>query len=270
MLEEQQDSNSPNYRAWLTPDQYADRFGLTPAELAKVTSWLEAQGFRVDYVSRSRTWVLFSGAAGQVQSAFHTELHSYEFNGTSHYANATDPSIPAELAPLVWLVRGLDDFRTQPPKPRVTPAPDFTSGGGHALTPGDVGTIYDINALYQKGFAGSGQKIAVVGQTDIYLTDIEEYRSQVGIRIGDQLIAQRNQQTLVFGRYSEESTQHLYGYDGRDPLHEVELLVSKGLTQRVLGDGSHQLFVPANIPRPEGSRHRPTQVGMQGRIRVDH
>ena len=95
LLEEQQDPSSPSYRAWLTPDQYADRFGLTPAELAKVTSWLEAQGFRVDYVSRSRTWVLFSGAAGQVQSAFHTELHRYEFNGTSHYANATDPSIPA-------------------------------------------------------------------------------------------------------------------------------------------------------------------------------
>ena len=181
LLEEQQDSNSPNYRAWLTPDQYADRFGLTPAELAKVTAWLEAQGFRVDYVSRSRTWVMFSGAAGQVQSAFHTELHGYEFNGTSHYANATDPSIPAELAPLVWLVRGLDDFRTQPPKPRVKAAPEFTSSGSHALTPGDVGTIYDINALYQKGFAGSGQKIAVVGQTDIHLSDIQAFRAEFGL-----------------------------------------------------------------------------------------
>ncbi len=181
LLAEQRDPSSPGYHAWLTPDSYADRFGLTPADLAKVTSWLEAEGLRVDYVSRSRTRVMFSGPVGQVQSAFGTEIHRYEVNGTEHFANAGDPSIPASLAPLVWLVRGLDDFRTQPPRARVTPVPDFTSGGSHFLTPGDVATIYDINALYQDGFTGSGQKIAVVGQTDIYMSDIEMFRTQFGL-----------------------------------------------------------------------------------------
>jgi Pro-kumamolisin, activation domain/Bacterial Ig-like domain (group 3)/Putative binding domain, N-terminal len=181
LLEEQQDPNSPNYHAWLTGDQYADRFGLTPAEFARVVAWLEAEGLRVDYVSRSRTWVMFSGAAGQIQSAFHTEIHRYEMNGESHFANATDPSIPAALAPLIWLVRGLDDFRIAPPRVKLKPAPDYTSGGSHALTPGDVGTIYDINALYQDGFTGSGQKIAVAGQTDIYLSDIEAFRTEFGL-----------------------------------------------------------------------------------------
>jgi Pro-kumamolisin, activation domain/Bacterial Ig-like domain (group 3) len=181
LLEEQQDPNSPNYHAWLTEDQYADRFGLTPAELARVVAWLEAEGLRIDYVSRSRTWVMFSGSAGQVQSAFHTEIHGYEVNGASHFANATDPSIPEALAPLIWLVRGLDDFRIAPPRLKLKPAPDYTSGGSHALTPGDIATIYDINALYQNGFSGSGQKIAVVGQTDIYLSDIEAFRTEFGL-----------------------------------------------------------------------------------------
>ena len=181
LLEEQQDPNSPRYRAWLTPDGYADSFGLSPADLARVVSWLEAEGFRVDYVSRSRTLVMFSGTAGRVQSAFGTQIHRYEVNGKAHFANAADPSVPAALAPMIWFVRGLDDFRTEPPKPRVKFAPEFTSGGGHTLTPGDVGTIYDINPLYQKGFTGSGQKIAVVGQTDIYLSDIEMFRSQFGL-----------------------------------------------------------------------------------------
>jgi hypothetical protein len=178
LLQEQQDPNSPNYHVWLTPDQYADRFGITPADLAKVISWLEAGGFRVDYVSRSRTWVMFSGTAGQVKSALHTEIHGYEVNGTPHFANATDPSIPAALEPLVWLIRGLDDFRMEPPNPGATPHPDFNSGGAHYLVPGDVATIYDINPLYQNGFTGSGQKIAVVGQTDIYMSDIETFRTQ--------------------------------------------------------------------------------------------
>ncbi len=182
LLQEQQDPSSPNYHAWLTEDQYADRFGISSADLAKATSWLEADGFHVDYVSRSRTWVMFSGTAGQVQNAFHTAMHRYEVNGIAHFANASDPSVPASLGPLVWLIRGLDDFRVEPPKPKVTPVPNYTiSGGGHAVTPGDVATIYDINPLYQSGFNGSGQKIAVVGQTDIYMSDIEAFRTEFGL-----------------------------------------------------------------------------------------
>ncbi len=137
----------------------------------------------MDYVSRSRTWVMFSGSAGQVQSAFHTEMHRYEVNGTAHFANATDPSIPAALGPLILLVRGLDDFRAEPPKAKVRPVPNYTAGGGHAMTPGDVGIIYDINPLYQSGFTGTGQKIVVVGQTDISLTDIQEFRNGVWIAV---------------------------------------------------------------------------------------
>jgi hypothetical protein len=185
VLQEQQDPNSPNYHVWLTRDGYADRFGLSAADLAKVTSWLEAGGFRVDYVSRSRTWVMFSGTAGQVQSALHTEIHRYEGNGTPHFANSTDPSIPAALEPLVLLIRGLDDFRIPPPHAGVKPSPFYTTGGSHALVPGDAGAIYDINPLYQNGFNGSGQTIAVVGQTDIHLSDIEYFRAQFALPVNN-------------------------------------------------------------------------------------
>ena len=181
LLQEQEDPNSPSYHAWLTPDQYADRFGLNSADLARVTSWLEAGGLKVDYVSRTRSWLMFSGSAGQLQSAFQTEMHRYELNGTAHFANASNLSVPSAIGPLILLARGLDDFRTQPPVAKLTAVPAFTSGGTHALTPGDVGTIYDINPLYQNGFTGSGQKIAVLGQSDINLSDIEEFRSQFGL-----------------------------------------------------------------------------------------
>jgi hypothetical protein len=185
LRQQQQDPNSPNYHAWLTPEQYAERFGLSPAEVSKVVSWIEAGGFRVDYVSRSRTWVMFSGTAGQVQSAFHTEMHRYEVEGALHYANATDPAIPQEFQPLVRLVRGLDDFRLQPPHPRAKLVPNYNYGGGHYLVPGDLGTIYDINPLYNGGFEGSGQKIAVVGQTDINISDIEVFRTQFSLPSND-------------------------------------------------------------------------------------
>src|SRR5262249_6900675 len=44
-LEEQQDPSSPNYHLWLTPEEFADRFGLSEADLNTTVSWLQSQGF---------------------------------------------------------------------------------------------------------------------------------------------------------------------------------------------------------------------------------
>src|SRR6266404_7589699 len=62
LLQQRQDPSSANYHQWLTPGDYANRFGMTPNDLAKVTSWLHSQGLKVDSISRSRTEVFFSGS----------------------------------------------------------------------------------------------------------------------------------------------------------------------------------------------------------------
>jgi len=185
LLQQQQAPSSPNYHNWLTPEQYADRFGLAQSDLDQVIAWLEDQGFQVDYLARSRTWIMFSGTAAQVFSAFHTQIHEFNSRGKLHFANLTDPSIPVAFDAVIALIRGLDDFRAEPRKLKIAPIPDFTSGGSHSLVPGDIAAIYDINPLYQSGVTGSGQKIAVVGQTDINLSDIEHFRSVFGLPAND-------------------------------------------------------------------------------------
>jgi len=74
LLTEQQDHASPNYHKWLTPEQFANRFGLTSSDVAQVTRWLESEGFTVDRVARSRTQISFTGSVARVESVFHTEL----------------------------------------------------------------------------------------------------------------------------------------------------------------------------------------------------
>lgn len=114
LLAEQQDPNSPNYHKWLTPDQYADRFGASQTDISKIVAWLQSQGFMVNNVARSRNAITFSGTAQQVKNAFQTQIDRYEVNGKLHYANATAPSIPAALASIVTGLRGLNDFRPKP------------------------------------------------------------------------------------------------------------------------------------------------------------
>ena len=43
----------------------------------------------------------FSGTAGQVREAFHTEIHNLDVSGERHIANMSDPQIPAALAPAI-------------------------------------------------------------------------------------------------------------------------------------------------------------------------
>jgi subtilase family serine protease len=177
LLREQQDRTSPNYHRWITPDQYAARFGMSSNDLAKVSAWLQSQGLTVDSISRNHNEISFSGSVGQVEYAFRTELHNYAIHGEQHFANAMDVSLPVAFSAQVLGVRGLDDFR---PKPRVHKAhPQLTSSisGNHFLVPGDFATIYDIPSTA----TGAGQKIAVIGQTLISTTDLDAFRSNAGL-----------------------------------------------------------------------------------------
>ena len=168
LLAQQQDRSSPNYHRWLTPEQFADRFGLNRSDLDTAASWLQSQGFTVTDLARGRNYIAFSGTAAQVETSFHTEIHEYVVNGQTHYANATAPSIPSAMAGVVTAVGSLHNFAPEPrlvrPNPRVT----STQTGNHFVAPGDYYTIYDINPLFNTGIDGTGQSIAVMGQTDLY------------------------------------------------------------------------------------------------------
>ncbi|MGB7763287.1 MAG: protease pro-enzyme activation domain-containing protein [Bryobacteraceae bacterium] len=184
LLLAQQDPQSPSFRQWLTPEQYADRFGTSAGDLAKITAWLESQGFSVSYVARSRNFVLFGGTAQQVAGAFRTQIHRYNVDGATHYANATDPSIPAALAGLVSGIRGLHNFRLKPGLKRAKP--QATVDGMTVIGPADFAAIYDVAPLYTesvngKPINGAGQSIVIVGQSEILKSDISSFRTHFGL-----------------------------------------------------------------------------------------
>ena len=175
LLAAQRDPASPGYRQWLTPEQYADRFGVSAGDLAKIAAWLEAQGFTVGYTARARNFISFSGTAQQVANAFGTQIHTYSGNGAVHYSNAADPSIPAALDGLVSGIRGLNDYRPKPHYRKMQPRMRL-SGYGTVVGPTDFAKIFDVNPLYTAGITGTGQKIAIVAQSEIHTSDITNFR----------------------------------------------------------------------------------------------
>ena len=102
-------------------------------------------------------------------------------DGQTRFANASEVSVPVALSGMVLDVRGLDNFR---PRPRARIAkPHFTSHqtGNHFLSPGDFATIYNIKPLWDAGLDGTGQTIAVVGQTQIDVSDVDAFRAAAGL-----------------------------------------------------------------------------------------
>jgi len=194
-LVEQSTPGSPNYRKWMKPDEFADRFGLSAGDIQKLRGWLESQGLRVNDVARGRHWITFSGTAGQIGKALHTEFHRYLAGGEMHVANAWEPSVPEAIGGVVAGFRGLNDFRPKPPAPMLSPSailPHYTSNGYHYLAPGDLATIYDLQPLYNAGITGAGQTIVVVGESAVLLNDITTFR-------GYFLLPVNNPKLMLFG-----------------------------------------------------------------------
>jgi hypothetical protein len=189
LLAQQQDPSSPNYHRWLTPEEYADRFGVSQSDVDQIAAWLKQQHLTVAAIARGRNWVAFSGGVRDVESAFGTEIHRYMVDGEMHYANAAEPSIPAALGPVVSVIHGLHDFRLRPaarlPQRLPRQANYNTGRGGHYLAPDDFATIYNIQPLYNSGIDGTGQKVVVVGQTQVALSDIQQFRSYFNLSAND-------------------------------------------------------------------------------------
>lgn len=176
-LHDQQSPGSPNFRKWLTPEQFADRFGVSQADIAKITGWMQSQGFDVVAVARGRRFIAFNATARQIQSALATEIHHFRVDGELHFANATEPSVPQAIQPLVLGFLGLDDFEPKPAARAKAVKPNYTSTSGYAVTPGDLAIIYDVVPIYQGGYTGAGQTIAVIGQSDIDPSDIASFQA---------------------------------------------------------------------------------------------
>jgi subtilase family serine protease len=180
---------SGKFHQWLTPSEFGAQFGPAASDIAQITGWLQRHGFRVNTIYPSGMTIDFSGTAGQVRTAFHTEIHHLQVNGVGHIANMSDPQIPAAFAPAVVGIVSLHDFMPRPTLVRkltteYTIANCSTSAPTtcYAVTPPDLATIYNFNPLFQAGTSGQNQTIYLIEDTDLYTTsDWTTFRSTFGL-----------------------------------------------------------------------------------------
>ena len=140
----------------------------------------------------------FNGTVGTVKRAFASEIHKLNVRGEAHFANMSEPQIPAALANVVMGIPSLHNFRKESHVKRfgkfrrdlltgeIRPLFTFTDVNGtfYGMGPADFAKIYNIPA----GADGTGQSIAIVGRSNINIQDVRDFRTMFGLPANDPVI----------------------------------------------------------------------------------
>ncbi len=172
------DPASAAYGQFLSPDDFAARFGVPQSRLDTVQAWLTGTGLAVDSVSAARDLVALHGTAGQVSARFGTPVHRFSYADGQFLANTAAPVVPYGIG--IANVVGLNTLQRYSLPAGVSQGGCRTSGtcvGG--TTPADLWSVYQQPSGYQ----GRGQQIAIFGegQSDGVVSDLRGYEKNFGL-----------------------------------------------------------------------------------------
>jgi len=184
------DPRSPQFRQYLTPEQFTDRFGPTPADYQAVFDFARTNGFTVTGTHADRLLLEVSASAADVQRAFQITLRRYPHptEARTFFAPDTEPSAPADLP--IADISGLTDYRLPHPNyfhrrlglPEAPGShPENTSRDGSGPNGNFIGS--DYRKAYAPGTAltGAGQTVGVFEYDNYYTNDILHYESKAGL-----------------------------------------------------------------------------------------
>jgi subtilase family serine protease len=177
----------PLFRQYLTPQQFAQRFGGNEADYAALKSWAAANGLIVSQESLARTNLTVRGNASQFETLFQTKLYTYQTSdGQTFYSAAVKPTVPAEIASKVSGVIGLTAgkplaqqakiAKVMGENPQVRSDKMRADAGGTG--PGGTYSCTDLRTAYSTPTWGNLEKgmiVAVFEQGSYHPTDVKKY-----------------------------------------------------------------------------------------------
>ena len=151
---------SADYGRYLTPSEFTQRFGATPATASAVAAYLTSAGMRNVTVSSNRLQVTADATVAQAETAFHTTIAQFRQRGRTVLANTTAALVPTSLAGKVTGVAGLSTLGFT-----VTPH-DVTNPKLTGFYPKEFNTVYHSTGTR----AGNGITQAVIAEGNVTQT----------------------------------------------------------------------------------------------------
>jgi kumamolisin len=175
---------APAARQPLSREEFAQRFGADPADIARVEAFARANGLAVVETSPGRRTVVLAGSSRAISSAFGVTLKSFNHPDGGTFRGRQGPIfVPRDLASIVTGVFGLDDRPAAKPHFRRL---DQLPGSGSTVaaavntsfTPDQIGKLYG----FPSDVTGQGQCVGIIELGGGYRgADLTAYFRQLGI-----------------------------------------------------------------------------------------
>ena len=151
MLREIYDPASPNFRHYLSADEFALRFGPTEQDYAAVAAFCRSNGMEIVATHPNRTILDVALPVGTAERVFHTTLQVYQHPSESRTFYAPDVEPSMDLTTRVLGIEGLDSLKWARPLLKRSAPP---SGGAKSNAGSGSGGNYlgkDFRAAYAPG-----------------------------------------------------------------------------------------------------------------------
>ncbi len=192
------DTASPNYRHFLTPSQYARRFGATSSSVKSVEDYFTSYGFRIGALSAGHNILHVTGTTSEIARAFDASVETVRLSNGAFDAHFTaDATLPSSLAHDVTAVAGLDSVVPESTNLEVAhanaavaaPTTCPAAGSSTGTTPNSVGgytvqqqaQLYGFAGAWTAGDTGVGQTIGVYELATFDASDVQTYFSCYGL-----------------------------------------------------------------------------------------
>jgi hypothetical protein len=225
LLRQIYDPAGPNYRQYLTPEQFTERFGPTPQEYQAVMDFAKSNHLKVTSTNPNRTVVGVEGAAADFERAFQVKLRAYQHptENRQFLAPDTEPSVPADL-PILDVT--LSNFIVpHPSNKRVVPSKQNGSPFNVGTGPSGLGYMgSDFRKAFAPGVtnAGTGQSVALVEFDGYYASDVTSYENYAHISTS---IAITNVLLNGFNGVPDNSTPGVSD-DGEEVTLDIDMVIA--------------------------------------------
>ena len=190
-LREVYDPASPNYRQFLTVQEFTARFGPSQQDYDAVVHFAQTHGLEVVGGTRDGMEVQVKGPVSAIETAFHINLRTYQHPTENRTFYSPDREPTVDLPFNLWHVSGLDNYSI--PRPMYEKRSDYAKAHGiepeavvsHATTGSGPSASFlgsDMRAAYYGGTAltGAGQNLGLLEYYGTDLTDLTTYFKNVG------------------------------------------------------------------------------------------
>jgi subtilase family serine protease len=184
-LKDSYDPSSPNYRQYVTPSEFTERFGPSQEDCDAVLEFAKANGLTVTGGSRDSMDIQMSGTVGAVERAFHVQLNLYRDPTEDRTFFALDREPTVDLPFQLWHVTGLDNYSIpRPALVRRIVSRDNAPTKSNATTGSGPDASFlgsDMRAAYYGGtsLTGTGQYIGLLEYAGTDLADLTDYYTNV-------------------------------------------------------------------------------------------